>query len=152
MMARRQGKTMWNRVLTIILAIAILGVIGTLGYVLVLPRVGENFTEFYIFGPEGEAENYPEELVVGEEARVIVGIINREHEPATYRVEVLIGGVKSNEVGPVTLENDMKWEWELSFMPGMAGDNQEVEFLLYKNDGEIEPYLKPLRLWINVKE
>lgn len=143
---------MWNKVISAVLVIAVLGTIGALGYVLVTPNVGERFTEFYVFGPEGQAENYPEELAVGEEAEVIVGIINRERETATYRVEIVIGGVKSNEAGPVTLENDMKWEKELSFIPGVAGDKQKVEFLLYKNNDESEPYLKPLYLWINVRE
>lgn len=143
---------MWNKVISAILAIAVLGTIGTLGYVLFTPNVGARFTEFYVFGPEGVAENYPEELAVGKEVKVIVGIINRERETATYRVEVVIGGVKSNEVGPVTLENDMKWEGELSFMPGVAEDNQKVEFFLYKNNGESETLLKPLYLWINVRE
>lgn len=143
---------MWNKVISAVLVIAVLGTIGALGYVLVTPNVEERFTEFYVFGPEGQAENYPEELAVGEEAEVIVGIINRERETATYRVEIVIGGVKSNEAGPMTLENDMKWEKELSFIPGVAGDKQKVEFLLYKNNDESEPYLKPLYLWINVRE
>ncbi len=143
---------MWDKVISAVLAIAVLGTIGALGYMLATPDPGERFTEFYVFGPEGEAENYPEELAVGEEAKVIVGIINRERETATYRVEVAIDGVKSNEAGPVTLENGMKWEEELSFMPEVAGDKQKVEFLLYKNNYESEPHLKPLYLWINVRE
>ena len=143
---------MWNRVQFIVMVIAILGVIGTAGYLLAFPGAGERFTEFYIFGPGGKAENYPKEVVVGQEASVIVGIINHEHEPATYRVEVVIGGAKNNEVGPVTLEHDEKWEGELSFVPVVAGDNQKVEFLLYKNNSGSEPYLKPLYLLINVRE
>ncbi len=41
---------------------------------------GERFTEFYILGLEGKADNYPDELTVGEEGRVILGIVNHEHE------------------------------------------------------------------------
>jgi len=69
--------------------------------------------------------------VVGEEGKVIVGIINR--------VEVAIDGVKNNEVGPVALDHNGEWEEIVGFTPGRAGDNQKVEFLLYKQ-GQNEVY------------
>ena len=78
--------------------ITIVGALGTLGYVIATPKVGERFTEFYILGLSGKAIDYPTELVVGEERKLIVGIINREREAATYRIEVVIDGVKNNEV------------------------------------------------------
>jgi len=62
---------------------------------------------------------------------------------------VRIDGVKNNEVAGITLEHDEGWEDEVSFTPEVAGEEQKVEFLLYKN-GETEPYLEPLRLWLNV--
>jgi uncharacterized membrane protein len=68
--------------------------------------------------------------VVGEEGKVMVGIINREHEPVTYRVEV--GGVKNNEVGPVMFEHNEGWEDIVSFTLDRVGDKQKVEFLLYR--------------------
>ena len=82
------GKTGWDKALSIILVISIIGAIGVLGYVIANPKVGENFTEFYILGEQGQAANYPEEIILGESATVIVGIINHEQEEARYRVEV----------------------------------------------------------------
>jgi len=38
----------------------------------------EPFTEFYILGPEGKADNYPTDYVLGENGTVIVGIVNHE--------------------------------------------------------------------------
>ncbi len=146
-----RGQGSIDKILSVILVAAILGAIGALSYVIAAPRVGERFTELYILGPEGKAENYPKEVVVGEEIRVIVGIINREHEEVSYRVEVKIDGVKNNEVGPVVLANEQKWENIVSFAPDKAGDNAKVEFLLYKNE-QAEPYLKALYLWIDVTE
>jgi len=143
------GGGVWDKVLSIILALAILGALGTLGYVIASPKVGERFTEFYIEGLEGKAADYPEELVLGEEGKVIVGIINREHETVTYRVEVAIDGVKNNEMGSVALDHDGEWEEIVGFTPGRAGDNQKVEFLLYKQ-GQNEAYQK-LHLWIDVQ-
>ena len=151
------GLTIWkgqrslDRILSIILMAAILGAIGTLGYVIATPKVGEKFTEFYVLELEGKATDYPSEMKVGEEGRVIVGIINREHETVSYRMEVRIDGAKNNEVGPIVLGDEQKWEEIVSFTPHRAGDNQKVQFLLYKN-GESEPCLKPLHLWVNVKE
>jgi uncharacterized membrane protein len=132
------GSSRLDKALSVTLVLAIAATIGTLGYVIATPRVGERFTEFYILGLEGRAEDYPRELGVGEEGRVIVGIINREHETVSYRVEVRIEGVIRNEVGPIELAHDEKWE------------GQRVEFLLYRN-GEVEPYWE-LHLWLNVTE
>ncbi|HUV45599.1 MAG TPA: DUF1616 domain-containing protein [Dehalococcoidia bacterium] len=150
------GQRSLDRILSIILIVAILGAVGTLGYVIATPKVGEKFTEFYVLGLEGKVIDYPSELKIGEEGKVIVGIINREHETVSYRVEVRIDGVGNNEVGnnevgPLVLGHDEKWEEAVSFTPDRAGDSQKMEFLLYKNGGS-EPYLKPLHLWVNVKE
>jgi len=140
-----------DKVLSVLLVLVILGTLGTLGYIIATPKVGERFTEFYILGMGGQAAEYPEELKVGEEGKVIVGIINHEHQPVTYRVNVIIDGEKGSEIEPVVLEHDEKWEEEISFVPKVAGQNQKVDFLLHKN-GEAKPYLEPLRLWLNVRE
>ncbi len=139
----------WDKALSIILVIVILGALGMLSYVLANPKVGEKFTEFYIEGLEGKATDYPLELPMGEEGKIIVGIINREHETITYRVEVAIDGVKNNEVGPVALDHDGEWEKIVGFTSNKAGDNQKVEFLLYRQ-GQNEVYQK-LHLWVNVR-
>ena len=146
---RGQGSA--DKILSVILIVAILGTIGTLGYVIAIPKVGEKFTEFYLLGLGGKAEGYPKELVMGEEAKVIVGIVNHEHETVSYRVEVTIDGTRHNEIGPVVLPHEGRWEQEVSFTPDKLRDNQKVEFSLYKN-GQSEPYLKPLHLWVDVKK
>ncbi len=86
---------------------------------------------------------------MGEVVRVTLGIINHEGEPVTYRVEVSIDGEESNEVAPVMLDDEEEWEGIATFTPDQTGNNQKVEFILYK-DGEIESSLK-LHLWIDVK-
>ena len=146
-----RGQRLIDKILSIILIVAILGLAGTLGYVLTTPNVGEKYTEFYILGLKGKVSDYPSELKIGEEGRVIMHIINREHEMVSYRVEVKIDGVRNNEVGPLVLRHGEKWEEEVSFVPEVAGENQKIEFLLYKNS-EAKPYLEPLRLWVDVKQ
>jgi hypothetical protein len=117
------------------------------------PEIKEDFTEFYILGPEG----YPEELKVGEEGRVILGIQNHENEEVSYRVEVKIGGEKVkiklkekevDQIGPIDLKHDQKWEEEIAFLAQKPGERQKVEFLLYKGD-EPEPS-NSLHLWVNI--
>lgn len=145
------GKGIWDKVLTITLVIIVMGALGTIGYVIATPKVEETFTEFYILGQEGGATKYPEELEVGKEVQVTVGIINHEGREVRYRVEIIIGNKKYIEVGPVALGDEQKWEGGVSIAPEVAGENQRVEFFLYR-DGETEPFLEPLRLSVDVSE
>ncbi|MCL0056132.1 DUF1616 domain-containing protein [Dehalococcoidia bacterium] len=143
-----------DRALSIVLILAIVGAIGTLGYVIASPRVGERFTEFYILGLEGKAEGYPTELTVGEEGRVILGITNREHEIMGYEVKIKVDGVLQQRIGPVELEHEESWREQVGFIPREPGKNQRVEFVLYKirtlgTEDEPGP---TLHLWIDVKE
>ncbi len=139
-----------DKALSVILAVSILGTIAVLIYVVAFPKVGEKFTEFYILGLGGKAIDYPKELTVGESGKVIVGIVNHEQKTTRYRIEVRINGTKKNEVGPVVLDNEGKWENTLSFIPDTVGDNEKVEFFLYK-DNDTEPPAEQLHLWIDVK-
>ena len=59
------ARGIWNRVLYITLVLALLGALGTLGYIIATPKAGERFTEFYLLGLEGKATDYPKELKVG---------------------------------------------------------------------------------------
>ena len=145
-----KGQRSVDRILSIILMAAILGAVGTISYVIATPKVGEKFTEFYVLGLEGKATDYPNEMKVGEEGRVIVGIINHEYEIVNYRVEVRINGAKNSEVGPIVLKHDEMWESGVSFTPEVAGMKQKAEFLLYK-EGQSEAY-QSLHLWLKVKE
>ncbi len=144
-----RSRSMRDRVLSIVLAIIIMGALGVLGYIILTPVVGEKLTEFYVLGLGGEAADYPTQLRVGEEGRVTLGIINREHETAGYLVKVTINGRNNNQAGPIELADNEKWEGIVSFTPARVGEHQKVEFVLYKN-GQSEPYLK-LHLWVDVK-
>ncbi len=139
-----------NKALSIILIVSVVAAVAALAYVVTTPEVEVGDTDFYLLGEEGMAENYPKEMAIGEEGRVIVGVVNREYETVSYRVEVTIDGVRNNEVGPLVLEDGEIWEEIVSFTLDKLGDDQKVEFFLYKN-GQSEPYGKPLHLWVDVK-
>lgn len=144
------GMSNLDKGLSIGLVVAIVAALGCLGYVIANPKQGEKFTEFYILGPEGKAENYPQQVMLGEEARVILGIVNHEHQPLSYRVEIKINGVKNKEIGTAILAHEEKWEQVVGFTPEEVGVKQKVEFWLYK-DEEAQPCLKePLHLYVDV--
>ena len=145
----------WHRVgvktLTIIIAIAMLGTLGTLVYTQITPKEKESFTEFYMLGPLGTAAAYPLDVKVGEESTLTVGIINHEGKETSYRIELIVNSQKVSDIGPVAILDEEKWETEVRFEAQRAGVNQKVELLLYK-DHEVQPYLEPLHLQINVTE
>ena len=129
-------------------------------FALEMPSLADKVGEEYGFGIKGFSEFQvgdvlefftPSDVRVGREEKMIVGIVNHEYETVSYRLDIRINRLKVNEVGPIVLKNDEKWEQTVSFTPQIPGDKQRVEFILYKS-GETQPYLEPLRLWVDVTE
>ena len=140
----------WDKVLTVVLSITIVGTIGATVWVINHPGASERFTEFYILGPDGKADNYPREVVLGTTSSVIVGVVNHEAANATYRIDINIDGQNSTQIAPFTLAAEAKWEQPVSFNATKLGDNQSVQFQLYKT-GNATVY-RSLHLWLDVQE
>lgn len=113
--------------LTVGLVIAIIGAIATLAWVISEPKDNETFTDFYPLGPEGMMENYPQEVLLGEESSVILGMKNHENEPTSYTVSVTFDGEEVQEIGPVYLANEEEWRQEFVLSVGKVGEDQKVE-------------------------
>jgi uncharacterized membrane protein len=143
------GQSRKDKILSGLLVVAVIGVIGTVGFVVARPTVSEKYTEFYILGSQGKAQDYPSELVLGQEGMVIVGIVNQEREAMTYSIETTIDDERVNGIDSIRLEQGEKWEQPVTFTPTKVGLDQKVEFLLYKQTPE--PY-RTLHLWIDVTE
>lgn len=79
-----EESTRLDRALSIILIAAIILAIGTTIFVIVVPKEGEKFTEFYILGEKGKAADYPTHFRAGTEQFVIIGIGNHEYRNVTY--------------------------------------------------------------------
>ncbi len=109
----------------------------------------ESFTEFYVLGPGGKAENYPSVETVGDKATVILGVVNQEGKETTYRIAVTIDGESTDSIDGLALADGDRRENEVALTPTHAGNNQKVEFLLYR-EGQSEPY-RSLHLFIDVK-
>ena len=144
------GMSKLYRGLSILLVVAVVAALGSLGYAIAVPKQDEGFTEFYILGAEGKAEDYPKEVRVGEPSDIVIGVVNHEQQPASYRVRITIDGIEVGEVDIGTLAHEEKREESVSFIPQVPGEKQRVDFYLYKN-GEDRPYFEdPLHLYIDV--
>ncbi|TAJ45310.1 DUF1616 domain-containing protein [Methanofollis fontis] len=79
-----------DRALSAILVLAIIAAVATTVYVIVVPKEGEHFTEFYILGDGGKAADYPTDFFAGTNQSLIIGVGNHEYRNVTYTVEVLL--------------------------------------------------------------
>jgi len=83
-----KSESKMDRALTIILAISIIVAMASLVYVIATPKIGEKFTEFYLLGPSGIADDYPRNLTMGKNASVFIGVVNHEYKTINYTVEI----------------------------------------------------------------
>ena len=143
------ARRLLERVPTWVMLAVLLVLVAATIYIAVSPKVGERFTEFYILGPGGRAENYPTNLVLGASGTVIIGVVNREHETVTYRVVVKLENETIAVIDRITLGHGEKWEHVFTFTPRRTGERMKLEFLLYR-EGFEGPY-RTLHLWITVR-
>ena len=155
-----------DKVLTFALAASIVVAGGTLAFVVLTPRPGETFTEFYLLGPGGNASGYPTNLTVNETGNVIVGVNNHEAATVNYTVRVDLVGVRIvynatagfNETVEVnrttwtwtnlTVADGANWTQPYSFAISAVG-LWKVQFLLYRNADFSSAYRK-LQLYVTV--
>jgi uncharacterized membrane protein len=142
-----------GRLLYGLLAAALFLALLSAAAILLLPRPGEQLTEFYLLGPDDLAEDYPRQATPGQPLAVTVGIANHEGVAVTYYLQVRLGEEKLNQVGPITLQDGQVWQQSVGYALPRLGDDQQVDFLLYRDapSGPTEPYRR-LRLWIDVVE
>jgi uncharacterized membrane protein len=141
-----------DKALTIILILSILLSVATLIYVVVTPKEGEHFTEFYMLGPQGKAENYPTNYTLGGSGTVIVGVVNHEYRPVTYTMQMKLENKSLNlpeKLQRINLANNETLEEPLEITPPFEGRNMKLEFLLFNETDKNVPY-RDLHLWINV--
>lgn len=145
-----EEKSRLDRALTVILVITIIISISALIYVVVTPKQGEKFTEFYILGLGGKAYDYPTNVTVGNKSTVIVGVVNHEYAEVNYTMQLRLNNstILSQEL---TLQDNQTWEKPERYALEKPGYNQKLEFLLYKERNFTAPY-RDLHLWVNVSD
>lgn len=147
-----QPESRLDRILTIILTVSVLASVVALAYVVIPPKQGEKFTEFYILGMDGKANNYTTEYTIGDNGEVIIGVVNHEYERVKYTMDIRLNNDSlsiPSTVRSFSLGHNDTWERPVVFAPNSVGDNMKLEFLLYKNDDLTVPY-RDLHLWVNV--
>ena len=86
-----------DRALSALLLVAVLAAVATTVFVIVVPKEGEKFTEFFILGEKNMAADYPTLLAVGEPGSLSIGIGNHEYRNITYTVESYLVTMKFDE-------------------------------------------------------
>jgi uncharacterized membrane protein len=157
--------------LNVVLALALLLALGSVGFAVATPQDGERFTEFYLLteDDDGElvADGYPEAFVQGQAQPVIVGVENHEHEPVDYTVVVQLerveGEGEESEVVEreeldrfgTSLDHEEAQHTEFRIVPTMTGEELRLSFLLYDGEAPTEPTrenaYRDLHLWIDVE-
>ncbi|MDQ1312737.1 MAG: hypothetical protein QG605_1276 [Euryarchaeota archaeon] len=154
---REEGERGWvDKALTIILILSIIASIVALVYVVVTPKEGEKFTEFYILGPGGKAYDYPTEVRAGNNSSVIVGVVNHEYRLTNYTMEIQLNNTPAMDILLImrmnlSLQHNDTWEQPLTYVLDETGDRQKLQFLLYKEGNFSAPY-RDLHLWVNVTD
>jgi len=137
-----------DRILTVILSITLIACIALTVYIIITPKIGERFTEFYILGPEGKAANYPTKLKLGQNGTVIIGVSNHEYRTMNYTIVVKFGNVTIWQK-KITLRNNETWEHRFTFKAIKKEKRIKLEFLLFVDDNFTKPY-RELHLWLDV--
>ena len=151
-----KSESKFDKALTIILVISIIIAVSLLIYVLITPKTGEKFTEFYLLGPHDQADEYPKDLMIGENTSVIIGAVNHEYKTVNYTIEIWLINQTTvenqtvyhhmwfmNKINitldhtPINTEGPWmpQWEYNYNFSINQKG-NFKLAFLLFTNPTE----------------
>lgn len=162
-----------DRVLSGILLIAIIAAMATTVFVIVVPKEGERFTEFFILGEKQKAADYPTALLTGKNSSLFIGIGNHEYRNITYTVETYLVNMEFNtttntstlramdRIGsfPLSLSHNETRILPYSFAPEKTGYNR-IDILLFNETmpaagvigmERINTSYRDLHLWVSVR-
>lgn len=139
-----QGKSVLDKSLVILLVVVVIGAIVT--SVFVYNKNIQTYTEFYLLGQNGKADDYPQNMIVGEKGVITLVIVNQERKPVMYRIlvqqengKVTINNETIKETS-VSLDNGQEWKGDISFIFNVSGVGQKIAFQLFMGENT-EPYL-----------
>jgi uncharacterized membrane protein len=134
-----------TKLLAVALGVAVLVVIG---FAIAPIGTGDAYTEFYVLGQNGTASDYPDNVTVGEEATVQVGVANFESRELTYTL-IVRSDETTFETRRITLAPDTRWEESVTVAFETPG-RQRLRLELYRGETAAgEPY-RSLRLFVEV--
>ena len=88
-----KGMPLVDKLLTVGIAVMLIASVVVLAWAITTPRVGETFTQLALLGPDGMATDYPRNLTVGEDGRVLLTVKSFEHEPVNYTIVIVLTNV-----------------------------------------------------------
>jgi uncharacterized membrane protein len=141
---------------------------------IVFPKEGERFTEFYILDKKQMAAEYPELIIIGQNYPLFIGVGNHEYLNTTYTIETWNLYSEFNNVtntsSIIIMNPGDRWSLtivhnETKIIPFMLSLNKtgynQVAFLLFNESvpgpdvtgsDRINASYRDLRLWITVRE
>lgn len=140
----------FTRVLLIVLVAAFVIAVVALAVIVLIPSPKEYYTEFYILGPGGLAQNFLQTAQVDQPITTLIGISNNEDTKVRYHIEIYHDSRMIGKLGPFELDRGEMLEQPFTFTPSQADPDMLIEFLLFR-DNLPEVYRK-LHLWITVEE
>ncbi len=126
------GMPLLDKALTIGIAVMLVASVVVLAWAITTPRVGERFTQLAILGPDGMVDDYPENLTIGEDGRVLVSVKSFEHRTADYTLAIILTNVTDNTTAVGSWSID--WGEAHSLTPYSAiAQNFTLDHLQYYN-------------------
>lgn len=123
--------------------------VGGLFYLISTEKTGEEFTEFYLLGPNELFQSNPVRVKVNESIRFLLGIVNHEMCQIPYTVEMRVRGEGIQMVNLRSIGEGEKKEISMVYEPMNLDNNCMIEFILWKDDVK-EPYRR-LYFWIDIQ-
>jgi uncharacterized membrane protein len=152
-----------EKILTIFVFLSLFLAVSSIVYIIVQPKSGEAFTDFYLLPPTGNTIDYPRDIIAGQDTNIILGLINHEYKTMSYTIEVWLinettlynESTKTNETiynhawfmnettvildhTEITNEKNLtkKWQYNYTFKINTIG-HYKLAFLLFTTPSEI---------------
>jgi len=127
-----KGMPLIDRLLTVGIAVMLVASVVVLAWAITTPRVGETFTQLALLGPDGMATDYPRNLTVGEDGRVLLTVKSFEHEPMNYTIVIVLTNV--TDYNFTVDQHSIDWNSTNELAPYSAiAQNFSLEHLEYYN-------------------
>lgn len=161
-----------DAVLNIVLAVAVVTSLSAVGYAVLDPLDGTQYTEVALMTETESGDlvagDYPEEFIRGEPQPLTVSITNREDARQTYEVVVAVQRVSGEAASPTVLEQRRVDDFSLTVDAGettrlqhaaqspISGENLRLVYLVYEGTPPERPTTenayRHVHLWIDVSE
>jgi uncharacterized membrane protein len=92
------GRSRVEQLLSVILILVIIVAISTTIYVIASPKEHELFSDFFILGEKGMADDYPGNISTGLPYPMFIGVGNHEHRNMSYTIETWTALTEFNNV------------------------------------------------------